>query len=87
MNPQEYKELIKKDTIKIGQDIDALIKQGYTVKRLRPRRPRKGELVMSMTKGIRTNTNRRGQAYSAHALRPETNVISAPKSSYYKTSG
>ena len=57
MTPQEYKELIKKDTIKIGQDIDALIKQGYKVKRLRPRRPRKGELVMSMTKGIRTNTN------------------------------
>ena len=67
--------------------IEALIEQGYTFKRLRPRRPRKGELVMSMTKGIRTNTNRRGQAYSAHALRPETNVLSAPKSSYYKTSG
>ena len=49
MTPQEYKELIKKDTIKIGQDIDALIKQGYTVKRLRPRRPRKGVLVMTMT--------------------------------------
>ncbi len=67
--------------------LDTLIKQGYTVKRLRPRRPRKGELVMTMTKGVRTNTNRRGQSYSAHALRPETNVISAPKSSYYKTSG
>ena len=67
--------------------LDTLIKQGYTVKRLRPRRPRKGELVMSMTKGIRTNTNRRGQAYSAHALRPETNIIAGSASAYYKTSG
>jgi len=57
------------------------------VTRLKTRKPRKGELVMSMTKGSRTNTNRRGQAYSAHALRPETNVISAPASSYFKTSG
>ena len=57
------------------------------VTRLKTRKPRKGELVMSMTKGCRTNTNRRGQAYSAHALRPETNVISAPASSYFKTSG
>ena len=67
--------------------LDTLIKQGYTVKRLRPRRPRKGELVMSMTKGVRTNTNRRGQAYSAHALRPETNIIAGSASAYYKTSG
>ena len=42
---------------------------------------------MSMTKGARTNTNRRGQAYSAHALRPETNIISGGASAYYKTSG
>ena len=67
--------------------IEALIEQGYTFKRLKPRRPRKGELVMSMTKGARTNTNRRGQAYSAHALRPETNIISGGASAYYKTSG
>ena len=67
--------------------IEALIEQGYTFKRLRPRRPRKGELVMSMTKGVRTNTNRRGQAYSAHALRPETNIIAGSASAYYKTSG
>ena len=67
--------------------IEALIEQGYTFKRLRPRRPRKGELVMSMTKVVRSNTNRRGEADSAHALRPDTNIISAPKSSYYKTSG
>ena len=29
MNPQEYKELIKKDTIKIGQDIDDLPYDDY----------------------------------------------------------
>ena len=67
--------------------IEALIEQGYTVKRLRPRRPRKGELVMTMTKGVRTNTNRRGQAHSAHALRPETSIIAGPEGSYFKTSG
>ena len=66
--------------------VETLIEQGYTFKKLRPRRPRKGELVMSMTKGVRTNTNRRGQAYSAHALRPETNVLSAPESCLLYTS-
>ena len=66
------------------QDLEAM---GFKVTVLRTRHPRNGELVMSMTKGSRTNTNRRGQSYSAHALRPETNVISAPASSYYKTSG
>ena len=64
-----------------------LIEQGYKVTVLKPRKARKGELVMSMTKGARTNTNRRGQAYSAHALRPETNIISGGASAYFKTSG
>ena len=64
-----------------------LIEQGYKITVLKPRKARKGELVMSMTKGARTNTNRRGQAYSAHALRPETNIISGGASAYYKTSG
>ena len=62
-----------------------LIEQGYKVTVLKPRKARKGELVMSMTKGARTN--RKGQAYSAHALRPETNIISGGASAYYKTSG
>ena len=61
--------------------------QGYKVTVLRRRNPRKGELVMSMTKGSRTNTNRKGQAYSAHALRPDCSVISGPANSFYKTSG
>ena len=34
---------------------------------LKTRRPRKGELVMSMTKGRRTKTNRRGDALSKAA--------------------
>ena len=71
----------------IAASRQALIEQGYKVTVLKPRRARKGELIMSMTKGARTNTNRRGQAYSAHALRPETNIISGGASAYYKTSG
>ena len=34
---------------------------------LKTRRPRKGELVMSMTKGRRPKTNRRGDALSKAA--------------------
>ena len=64
-----------------------LIAQGYKVTVLKPRKARKGELVMSMTKGARTNTNRKGQAYSAHALRPETSVLEGNASAYFKTSG
>jgi len=37
----------------------------YTV--LKPRRARKGELVMSMTKGRRTKTNRNGNALAVAA--------------------
>jgi len=46
--------------------IDDLKANGVTPKvtKLKTRKPRKGELVMSMTKGSRTNTNRRGQSYS-----------------------
>jgi len=46
--------------------IDQLQSNGKSVKitKLKTRKPRKGELVMSMTKGSRTNTNRRGQSYS-----------------------
>ena len=71
----------------IAASRQALIEQGYKVTVLKPRRARKGELIMSMTKGARTNTNRRGQAYSAHALRPETNIIAGSASAYFKTSG
>jgi len=78
---------VKTSHMNIAESREHLIAQGYTVKVLRPRRPRKGELVMSMTKGTRTNTNRRGQAYSSHALRPDCSIISGPEGSYYKTSG
>ncbi len=60
---------------------------GYKVTVLPPRRARASELTMSMTKGSRTNTNRRGQAYSGHAIRPETSVIGGSAGSYFKTSG
>jgi len=64
-----------------------LIDQGYKVTVLKPRRARASELTMSMTKGSRTNTNRRGQAYGGHALRPETSVIEGSANAYFKTSG
>ena len=47
----------------------ALQAEGKTVKVtvLKPRRPRKGELVMSMTKGRPPKTTRRGDALSKAA--------------------
>ena len=64
-----------------------LIAQGYKVTVLKPRRARRAELVMSMTKGVRTNTNRRGQAYGGGALRPENSIIEGDAGAYFKTSG
>ena len=64
-----------------------LIAQGYKVTVLKPRKARRAELVMSMTKGVRTNTNRRGQAYSGGALRPENSIIEGDAGAYFKTSG
>jgi hypothetical protein len=50
----------------IAADLNAA---GKTVKVtvLPTRKAKKSELVFSMTKGPRTNTNRRGQAYAGHA--------------------
>ena len=47
----------------------ALTANGVTpkIKVLKTRHPRKGELVMTMTKGRRTKTNRRGDALSVAA--------------------
>ena len=66
----------------------ALQAEGKTVKVtvLKPRRPRKGELVMSMTKGSRSNTNRRGQT-SPSAVQATHSVVSGNAASYFKTSG
>lgn len=63
-------------------DIQGKIK--YTV--LPARRAKKSELVMSSTKGVRTNTNRRGQTtpQATHAHRA---VIEGAHSAYFKTSG
>lgn len=57
----------------------------YTV--LKPRRARKGELIMSMTKGSRSNTNRRGQAYQGHATHAQHAVVEGNAAAYFKTSG
>ena len=66
----------------------ALQAEGKTVKVtvLKPRRPRKGELVMSMTKGSRSNTNRRGQT-APHAVQATHSVVSGNAAAYFKTSG
>lgn len=57
----------------------------YTV--LKPRRARKGELIMSMTKGTRSNTNRRGQSYQGHATSAQHATVAGNASAYFKTSG
>ena len=64
-------------------DVQGNIK--YTV--LPVRKPRKSELVMSSTKGVRTNTNRRGQAYNGHATHAQNAVVEGGHGAYFKTSG
>ena len=46
----------------------------YTV--LKPRKPKADELIFSMTKGPRSNTNRRGQAYNCRAVRATRSILS-----------
>jgi len=62
---------------------------GKTVKMtvLPPRKARKSELVMSQTKGVRTNTNRRGQSYQGHAVHAQQSVVAGNAAAYYRTSG
>ena len=57
----------------------------YTV--LPTRKARKSELLMSRTNGVRTNTNRKGQAYSGHATHAQNSVIEGNAAAYFKTSG
>lgn len=57
----------------------------YTV--LKPRKARKHELIFSMTKGPRSNTNRRGQAYNCRATRAERSIVEGNNRAYLKTSG
>ena len=68
--------------------IDELQASGKTVKvtKLPTRRPRKSELVMSMTKGVRTNTNRRGQT-APQATHAQKSMIEGNAAAYFKTSG
>ena len=51
------------------------------------RKPKKSELVFSMTKGPRTNTNRRCQAYQGHATSSRDMKVEGTAASYFKTSG
>lgn len=66
----------------------ALQSNGKTVKItvLKTRGPRKGETPMSMTKGSRSNTNRRGQT-APSAVRATRSVVAGNVGSYFKTSG
>ena len=57
----------------------------YTV--LPTRKARKSELLMSRTNGVRTNTNRKGQAYSGHATHAQNAVMEGNAAAYFKTSG
>jgi len=40
-----------------------------------------------MTKGPRTNTNRRGQAYMGHATHAQQSTVEGNRAAYFKTSG
>ena len=64
---------------------DSLGEVVYT--KLPPVKPKSSDLWMSQTKGPRTNTNRRGQAYNAHATHAQNSVIEGGPGSYYKTTG
>ena len=75
-------------TLASAPSIDLLlaeIRGEVKVTRLPARKAKRSELVMSMTKGSRTNTNRRGQAYNGHASREM--MVEANQGSYFKTSG
>ena len=70
----------------IAADLNAA---GKTVKIevLPPRKAKKSELIFSMTKGPRTNTNRRGQAYMGHATHAQQSTVEGNRTAYFKTSG
>ena len=72
--------------LQIAADLNAA---GKTVKIevLPPRKAKKSELIFSMTKGPRTNTNRRGQAYQGHATHAQQSTVEGNRSAYFKTSG
>lgn len=57
----------------------------YTV--LPTRKPKKSELILTRTNGVRTNTNRRGQNYNGHAVHAQTAITEGNSNSYFKTSG
>ena len=72
--------------MQIAEELKAAGKQ-VKVTVLKPRRARRSELLMSSTKGVRTNTNRRGQAYTGHATYATASDVEGNRSAYFKTSG
>ena len=58
-----------------------------TYTKLKPRKARRDELIFSMTKGPRSNTNRRGQAYNCRATRASRSIIEGNDRAYLRTSG
>ena len=72
--------------MQIASELNAAGKQ-VKVTVLKPRKARRSELIMSSTKGVRTNTNRRGQAYTGHATYATQSTVEGNRSAYFKTSG
>ena len=72
--------------MQIAEELKAAGKQ-VKVTVLKPRKARRSELIMSSTKGVRTNTNRRGQAYTGHATYATQSTVEGNRSAYFKTSG
>ena len=77
-------------TLAAGSSLDLLLAETrgeVKVTRLPQRKAKRSELVMSQTKGTRTNTNRRGQAYQGHAVHAEQSVVVGNAAAYFRTSG
>ena len=72
--------------MQIAAELNAAGKQ-VKVTVLKPRKARRSELIMSSTKGVRTNTNRRGQSYTGHATYATQSTVEGNRSAYFKTSG
>ncbi len=72
--------------MQIASELNAAGKQ-VKVTVLKPRKARRSELIMSSTKGVRTNTNRRGQAYTGRATYATQSTVEGNRSAYFKTSG
>ena len=68
--------------MQIAEELNAAGKQ-VKVTVLKPRKARRSELIMSSTKGVRTNTNRRGQSYTGHATYATQSTVEGNRSAYF----